>query len=71
MSDGTEARRVRAWVTLDGHTVSAEIEVPPEVFDAQGRLVKGDAIEYVERWFTEELGFEYGVEALPGEESIP
>lgn len=51
--------------------MSAEIDVPAEVFDAEGRLVEGDAIEYVERWFTEELGFEYGVEALPREESAP
>lgn len=67
-----ETRPIRAWIRVAGlGRVSAVIDVPVDCFNSSGELIKEDAIEYVERWMTDDLQLEYGCclvdEVLPPE----
>jgi len=53
---------VIAWMRIPGiGRIHAQIDIPENCFDTNGKIIVGDAIEFVERWMTDILGLEYGV----------
>jgi len=56
-----ETRATWVWVRFPGlGRIEAQIPIPADCFSSSGELIKEDAIEYVERWMTDDLKMEYG-----------